>query len=82
MSTPALRTRLKLRNRKTAPQARFKTTLVRLQAYPRIAARWGYTELAPFLRDLLDAADAADPHSGVIQLTPPFAREAAKPQAA
>lgn len=48
------------------PQIRVKTDAVAIERHRKTAERFGYSQLAPFVRRLLDAADKANPETGVI----------------
>ena len=47
------------RKKKSPPQLRVKTTEADHRRYRALAQRYGYEEVAPFIRRLLDAADRA-----------------------
>lgn len=48
------------------PQIRIKTELEAIERHRETARKFGYSSLAPFIRRLLDAADKANPDTGVI----------------
>lgn len=59
---------MKLRNRKTPPQLRVRTTIPLLAEYKETAKRFGYGDVSPFVRRLMDAAKKAEPGSWIINL--------------
>ena len=67
MKTPMKRTQQKNPKREPQPQLRVKASEGDLTTYRETARRFGYSEMAPFVRRLLDAASRSNPDTGLIQ---------------